>query len=77
MWYGKKSYGSIFGFAAGVTTMASGFAPGLIGLAKEALGSYTPVFHGVCVASLVVAVLMLLIRKPVRPHSLASLRVHG
>ena len=66
-WFGKKNYGAIYGFASTWGTVSAGLAPAVVGLMKDAFGSFSPALLLLAVAQTCVAILFCCISKPTQP----------
>lgn len=65
-WFGKKNYGAIYGFASTWGTVCAGLAPAVVGLMKDAFGSYSPALLLLATLQAIVATLFCCISEPIR-----------
>ena len=70
-YYGRRSYGTISGFANTFTLMGLGMGPLLYALISEATDSFIPVFYASAVLLGGATVLMFLAKRP-RQHAPAA-----
>lgn len=66
-YYGRRSFGTIIGFAHAIAVIGSIIGPPFAGFAFDATGSYNAAFLGFAIAAAIATVMLLLVRRPARP----------